>query len=342
MEVEGKPTQRSGLMVLVKFSVAAVLFLFLLKKGFISWQATRDALREWPLILMAFSGMFFSTILSIVRWYYLLRAQRIYLKGAVIFKIAFIGNFFNLALPGAISGDFVKAIYAAKAIDGNRAYVFSSIFFDRVTGLSALILVSCGALLFARFNSIWYSGFSYELKLFIACLGLGVLLFYFCILILPERFDPFLRVFVWLKDKRRWFGSLWRFYCGIRQYNICRRTALGALGISILIHFLVVMSCVQFTWALGGDGPPPLSLFVIVPMGLLITAFPLTPGGVGTGHAAFIGLYHLFGSQRGADVFNLYLLYQMSMALVGGVIYLGYRKRHTKPIGAIIACSSSG
>ena len=37
-----------------------------------------------------------------------------------------------------------------------------------------------------------------------------------------------------------------------------------------------------------------LGLLVVVPLGLVITAIPILPGGVGTGHVAFSTFFQLF------------------------------------------------
>ena len=53
------------------------------------------------------------------------------------------------------------------------------------------------------------------------------------------------------------------------------------------------------------------------------------PGGVGTGHAAFGILFQVIGSARGADAFSFYVLSQLLIGAVGGVIYLRFKSRGT-------------
>ena len=76
---------------------------------------------------------------------------------------------------------------------------------------------------------------------------------------------------------------------------------------------------------MGQTQLPALALVIIIPLGLFFTAIPVMPAGVGTGHAAFLALYALLDSQRGADVFNLFLLYQISLGALGGIIYLRFK-----------------
>jgi len=64
---------------------------------------------------------------------------------------------------------------------------------------------------------------------------------------------------------------------------------------------------------------------MLVPLGLLVTAVPIAPAGIGTGHAAFGWLFLRLGSKAGANVFNLFILVQLALASVGGFFYLGFR-----------------
>jgi hypothetical protein len=78
---------------------------------------------------------------------------------------------------------------------------------------------------------------------------------------------------------------------------------------------------------------------VIVPLGLLVTAIPLTPAGVGTGHAAFTGLFHILGSPAGANVFNFFLVSQIFFGALGGLVYLRFRQE-TGPVDLRVSASS--
>jgi uncharacterized membrane protein YbhN (UPF0104 family) len=84
-------------------------------------------------------------------------------------------------------------------------------------------------------------------------------------------------------------------------------------------------------YALGETQLTLLPVYVVVPIGLLITAIPVLPAGVGTGHAAFLYLFGLLGSQRGADIFSLYALGQILTGAIGGLIYLRFRATEPSP-----------
>ena len=72
--------------------------------------------------------LFFATTLGILRWQWLLKAQNINLPIMRTAQLNLIGAFFNLALPGAVSGDFVKAFYIGKDIPGQKPSLWQYLF----------------------------------------------------------------------------------------------------------------------------------------------------------------------------------------------------------------------
>ena len=90
-------------------------------------------------------------------------------------------------------------------------------------------------------------------------------------------------------------GALTQIYVGLRHYHNHRLVVLQVLAISVVIQLLVGWACWHFAAALGETGLPLLALYVIVPLGMLVTAVPVAPAGVGTGHAAFLFLFGLLG-----------------------------------------------
>ena len=67
---------------------------------------------------------------------------------------------------------------------------------------------------------------------------------------------------------------------------------------------------------------------VIAPMGFIVQALPLSPGGVGVGEAAFAGLYKLSGrpESRGVIARLALRLVEWIIGLLGYIVYLRMRK----------------
>jgi hypothetical protein len=71
--------------------------------------------------------------------------------------------------------------------------------------------------------------------------------------------------------------------------------------------------------------------FFLMPIGLITVAIPLAPGGIGIGHAAFESLYQLAGFSGGADIFNLFIIVQLGVFLLGGIPYFLYSSKYKIP-----------
>lgn len=311
---------------ILKFGFVFVLLFYLTKKGFLSIDQTKHALKQWQYILPAFLAMIFTTLITILRWYILLSAQGIQLNWTRVLQLQFVGNFFNIALPGAVSGDVVKAIYVAREIHGKRAQAFSSILFDRVAGVSGLILLSLLGVFFNLMTG-WKVKLPDSVQWFVILTGLGILAFYVYLFLMREKKDPLLKIFKKMETRIQALGSVTRIYEGIRTYHSKKGAVFYSLLISCIVHTVVIFAIVNICWAVQVHDLSLLGIMVLVPIGLLVTAIPVTPAGLGTGHAAFLGLLHLLGTDRGADIFTIFIFYKFIEGTVGGLVYLRFKSQ---------------
>ncbi len=324
---------------LIKAVLVLGLLVFLSRKGFLSWEEVSHALAQWRLAWPAFGLILFTTLLGIIRWHRLLKFQKIQLPFSQVFHLSWIGNFFNIALPGAVSGDFVKAFYIGKAQPGSQAKALGSILLDRLCGLSALVLVSAGALamdaLYGQQRSS--SALFQALRLVLMLAGVGIAVFYGCLFLLKESLDPILLCARSVDQKlrphprlHRVSGAILRTYLSIREFRAYPGVLLQTLAISVVIHLFVGWAFYLWALALGETSISPIEVNVVFPLGILVTAVPVMPAGIGTGHAAFLYLFKLMGSERGADLFSLYAIAQMGIGAMGGLIYLRFRSEKLK------------
>ena len=74
---------------------------------------------------------------TFVRWYLLVRVidPRFTLRAAVL--LGFIGNVFNLVIPGAVGGDLIKAAYLVR-MHVKKTQAIASMVIDRIIGLLGL------------------------------------------------------------------------------------------------------------------------------------------------------------------------------------------------------------
>lgn len=106
-----------------------------------------------------------------------------------------------------------------------------------------------------------------------------------------------------------------------------KKKVINALIMSMVFHANNVLAiwliCTPFLNA-------PLTLgkaFTFVPLGLMATAVPISPAGMGVGHAIFGTLFGYYGITGGASLFNLYFLSMVFINLLGLFPYLVLGKR---------------
>ena len=75
------------------------------------------------------------------RWFALVRVIEPRFTLGPAFLLGFIGNVFNLVIPGAVGGDLIKAAYLVR-MDINRTQAVASMVIDRILGLLGLFLLA--------------------------------------------------------------------------------------------------------------------------------------------------------------------------------------------------------
>ncbi|MDA8377453.1 MAG: lysylphosphatidylglycerol synthase transmembrane domain-containing protein [Planctomycetia bacterium] len=94
----------------------------------------------WPL-LIALGLLGLPTFITAWRWWKLLTVQTPEVSYGQCLRLTFVGQFYSVFLPGSVSGDVVKMVYAGKAT-GNATGSAVSIVLDRVVGLVALLVLA--------------------------------------------------------------------------------------------------------------------------------------------------------------------------------------------------------
>lgn len=241
--------------------------------------------------------------LTVVRWRFLLRVQGVDLGIGVLCRLTLIGVFFNLAIPGAVSGDLLKMAYVAKRAPDRGAEAVLTIMLDRVMGLLGLFVVA-GVMVAVCLP--WILGLSGEYRILqagIFAVGLGsfggavgALLVEF-----RERLVR-LRVVKWGIDlARRWLPGavthiISRFVEALDLYRQHRRTVLVALLISIAVHTGLGLNLYCVGRALHVEQLRVRDYLLATQVANTVAAVPVTPGGLGTRDATVARCFDALGA----------------------------------------------
>lgn len=306
--------------ILVKVVLTLALLVFLLFR--MDLAEFGKVLVSANLVLVLIAGLFYfgTVFLSVGRWKAILENFDIHTPLVPLSKITLIGYFFNLFLPSAIGGDFVRAYYLAKRESRGMSTTVTTTLLDRTAGLSALLLIG---LISVSIYPISIQGFSLTGLFLLVATGfvLGITAIFHSGA--HRRFNALLKRL----HLDRFEEKLELVYQGLAQLRRNRFAILLVILLSLGVQLLVVIA--MWFAALSIGISVSFNLFLIfIPIVNLATAIPLTINGVGVRES----VYYLLFSQVGVPVESavtlslLNLVIMMIAALPGGIVYSLYKK----------------
>jgi glycosyltransferase 2 family protein len=323
---------------LLKIFFAAALVYWLVQSGKLHFENLTLYIRYPQVTLLAVLGFVFLLIgCGGFRWYLLLRGQEIYVPFFKVIQLQMIGFFFNTAMPGAVSGDIVKAFYLLRDQKSQaKTPAMLTILIDRAVGLMSLFFLGTVAILFnsdVLLGSALLRPMAYFVLIVTAIILVAVFIVFYPHKGFQERVDGIFNV------KIVGFGLLKKIFVALCAYRQSPQTLLLAVAIGLAIQGFILVFFLYLTDLLMGSHPDFWTFAAVYPIGSLVTALPISPGGLGVGHVAFDKIYGAIGQAGGADVFNVYILGLLCLNLTGGIPYVLYRREKQKSSNQDIAKS---
>jgi glycosyltransferase 2 family protein len=307
--------------LLLKFGIAGGLLWWMIDAGKVDFRQLRIYLDQ-PQILALYTGIWFVNVILLqsARWKSLLWGLGINVSWFRILQLQAVGIFFNTAIPGAVGGDVIKAVYIIRDQQlEHRTPAAMSILMDRITGLFGLFTLGAVAVTF-QFQQLWHNPLMRPLLIAIYALVAGMLLFFALIFVrIEDKRDPFLRL---LSRKAPGFAFLKKIYVSLRSYRHRPSAIIFSWAVSIVVQGCFFYIFLGLTRHLTNQPFNIAVMATIYALGALATALPIAPGGLGVGHAAFDKLFELAGLTGGANVFNVFCLTMLAFSLFGAIPYL--------------------
>lgn len=314
---------KSTPLTLVKYAVPAVIIGYLLRQ--LDWADFAEQPKNYWLLAAALLVALTAVCISMTRWCLLVRCQGIELTMLEGYRLGSIGFLLNLIAPGSVGGDLFKAVFLARRRPGKRVAAVASVLVDRGCGLYGLLVVVSVALLLTNPTDTATDGGTSNLewiKIATAALfGIGTLVL--AVLVFGGRGVDQL---VGRCSKLPVVGGLFaKIGPPLRMFH----SHPVAFGVSILMsvatHFMFVVSMYLIARGLFADPPTLAEHFVIIPMGLLASTLPFTPGGIGVLEAAVEWLYEIVPAEptaaSGTLVALAFEMVKVVMAVIGTVFY---------------------
>jgi glycosyltransferase 2 family protein len=248
--------------------------------------------------------VFSSLLLPAIRWWWLLRIQRVEASMWQAVRLTWIAYATAIILPGAASGDLAKSILIVRGQPGARARSLSTVLVDRLIGIYSLILLGAT-------SAGWYRTVHPDATFvkYLLALSAAMLVGSLCA-----------AATVALGAWRRWFGRLapaaWSqaWTESFHLYRHAPQALAGCLVLSLASSGLTAVSLTAADRALGGAVSWGSSLLV-GPLVVLANCVPITPGGVGVAEATSSELFAQMGSANGAEMMMLVRLMMAALSL---------------------------
>ena len=304
--------------------------------GLVVWLKRDDLARTFsrPIDPLAFAGAFAvcaaSLLLTVVRWFVLVRAQGLPFAPADALRLGLVGYFSNTFLPGSVGGDLVKATFLARE-QSRRSVAVATVVIDRAVGLVGvfwLVMLVGGAAWLAGAGVVLANAALRTIIAGATAVALGSLAGWALLGLLPEwRAERFAGRLARLPKLGGPLAEMWR---SVWLYR--RRSAAMAAGLalSVLSHCGFALVFFLAASALTFDRPIPGATehLIAVPAGLVFQAFVPTPGGVGGGEAGFAALYGMMGADPadGVAASLTQRVVTLLLGMCGGVVFLSMRR----------------
>jgi hypothetical protein len=221
-----------------------------------------------------------------LRWWLLLKSQKITIKISAAFKLHFFGLFYNNFMPGSVGGDFIRAWYVTRHTE-KKFLAALSVFVDRIIGFASTLVVAAffyftylrsraqGSILSGvEQNRVWDNICSYRGQILIAIAGLCVL--FALLFLIPRTRKVFVRIANSLKTHIK--SLLAKFIDAFLLYGRQPKTIIAVLILSIISQ----MGSITPYWLLGQSMGIDIGLryyYVFFTLTWVIGGIPVSVGG---------------------------------------------------------------
>ncbi len=268
------------LITLLKVAISVAIIAYLI------WSSTRgnqnaNAFRNlvnfpknWWMLAAAFACCLGATLITFVRWWYLVRALGVPFRLADSIRISFWGYLFNLAPLGIVGGDIIKTVILGHEHPAYRAKALASVLVDRVIGLYILFVVGTAAILLTGFYRIdqtdihWICNLAFIVTA-VSTVGLVVVMG-------PDLSNG--RILQIVGRIPRVGKPLVNVIEAVRLYNAKPVVLIVSCTVSVAVHCLFATCCYLIACGLPGNHHSLAMHFVMIPLSSATSAIPLPMG----------------------------------------------------------------
>lgn len=304
----------------IKIGIASGLIWWLIRRGSLNFGLLADLSKHPAYLFSAVAASFINICLNNYRWVILLRGQGFPLGMKRTLPLTLIGLFFNYAMPGGVGGDLMKGFYLMQDYPARRTAAATSVLMDRLIGVAGMVLTS---LLAVALNIHTVLARPELVTLAIGVGGLFVGFVVFFALAFSRRL--YRHPLVEAALGRIPGGQLIRrVYEAVHSYQQAMNSFWRACAVTVISQSFALTFFIVIGRAMGFGDVPLVTYVFAVPLGLIATAIPISPAGVGVGQVAFSYLFDWSLGVKSAIGSNLITAHQIVtflLSLSGAFFY---------------------
>jgi len=274
------------------------------------WASILTAKIGW--LVIALSYPFLTVAIDALRLQVLLGAISRRVAWRRLFRVNLVGLFFDNFLPGNIGSDAYRTLSLSQQYAPRE--VLTTVLLNRMLGWFGLLVLGLVGLLALQsllpVDVFWSA-------LFVLSAGLCLMVIGFGLLVTFQRWHTY---YWYDRILRRW-ERLVLFTQSAGQL-LAPRTLIPSLGLSFLLHAVVITATVVIAQAYGVPSEQLFLVACVAPIGFIATMLPISIAGHGVRETAFIYLLSNFGIMPEVALaisVSLYLMVALASLIGGGV-----------------------
>jgi uncharacterized protein (TIRG00374 family) len=316
---------RRSLAGFLKFAIAGGLVWWLVRRGSLNFALLADLSRHPAFLSLAVAASSLNICLNNYRWVLLLRGQGFRVGMTDTLPLTLIGLFFNYAMPGGVGGDLVKGYYLMQDHPARRTAAATSVLMDRLIGLAGMVVVSLAAIAISVRTVL--------ARPELVSLALGVLVVFVAFVTLfalafskTVHGHPLMeRALAAIPGGR----AVKEVYDAVHSYQSSPGAFWKACGVTIVSQSCAMVFFISIGSAMAVIPVPIATYMFAVPLGLIVTALPISPAGVGVGQVAFSYLFDWSLGARtpiGSNLITAHQIVTFCLSFTGAIFYFRRRK----------------
>lgn len=314
-------------------NIISTIAKFLIAFGLIYWLVSTDKINFSSIKVILAPQYLMPSILLIAinifigseRWRFLLKRQGVLITRFNAFRLTLIGIFFNFAVPGGVGGDLIKGVEITRENPHAKSKTAFSVLMDRLIGLYAMVFIAAITMLIDIKHVLTVP----VLKVLFVTIWIFVFAASFLFKLAFSQREIIHQNLTRIFDFLPFSGLTNKVYTILRSYGQNKSTFWYSVLMSLVAQTLVVFLFMIVGHALGQNQIETKTYFLVVPLGLISTALPISPAGVGVGQAAFIFLFSTYlgyQTEVGPTAITIQQVIMFFLGLSGAYFYVTRKK----------------